>query len=180
MSEHQIIQGCIEGDVRCQRMLFDQYAGKMMMVCLRYASDQMEAEDILQNGFVKVFRHIGQFKYQGSFEGWVRKVMVNTALKYCQRKRIRFDELQPEMPHIPSVEPYVYSLLGEADLLHLIRRLPEGYRLVFNLHVIEGYSHEEIARMLEIKDSTSRSQLVKARRMLQQAITSLHKTTIAV
>jgi RNA polymerase sigma-70 factor (ECF subfamily) len=140
----------------------------------------MEAEDILQNGFIKVFRHIRQFKYEGSFEGWVRKVMVNTALKYCQRKRIRFDELQPDMPQIPGVEPYVYSLLGEADLLHLIRQLPEGYRLVFNLHVIEGYSHEEIAGMLNIKDSTSRSQLVKARRMLQHAVMSLHKTTIAV
>ncbi|TDX01040.1 RNA polymerase sigma factor [Dinghuibacter silviterrae] len=180
MSEHQVIQGCIEGDVRCQRMLFERYAGKMLMVCLRYASDHMEAEDILQNGFIKVFRHIGQFKYEGSFEGWVRKVMVNTALKYCQRKRIRFDELQPDMPQVPGIEPYVYSLLGEADLLHLIRQLPEGYRLVFNLHVIEGYSHEEIAGMLNIKDSTSRSQLVKARRMLQQAVTSLHKTTVAV
>ncbi len=140
----------------------------------------MEAEDILQTGFIKVFRHIGQFKFEGSFEGWIRKVIVNTALKCCQRKRIRFDELHPEMTQVPGVEPYVYSLLGEADVLHLIRQLPEGYRLVFNLHVIEGYSHEEIASMLGIKDSTSRSQLVKARRMLQQAITTLHKTTIAV
>lgn len=180
MTEYALIQGCIEGDVRCQRKLFEQYAGKMMMVCLRYASDYMEAEDILQNGFIRVFRHISQFKFGGSFEGWVRKVFVNTALKYCRRKRIPFEEFTPEMPQAPSIEPYVYARLEETDLLHLIRALPEGYRLVFNLYVIEGYSHEEIAHMLGIRDSTSRSQLVKARRLLQQAITALHKTTIAV
>jgi RNA polymerase sigma-70 factor (ECF subfamily) len=180
VTEFTIIQGCIEGDVRCQRKLFEQYAGKMMLVCLRYATDYMEAEDILQNGFVKVFRHLTQFKHEGSFEGWIRRVIVNTALKYCRRKRIHFDELTPDMPHLPQIEPYVYTRMGESDLLHLIRQLPEGYRLVFNLHVIEGYSHEEIAGMLGIQDSTSRSQLVKARRLLQQAIISMHKTTIAV
>ncbi len=180
MSEHQIIRGCIEGDVRSQRKLFELYAGKMLMLCLRYATDRMEAEDILQTGFVKVYRHISQFKFEGSFEGWVRRVMVNTALKHCQKKRIRFDELQPELLPAQGVDPYVYSHLGETDVLHLIRRLPEGYRIVFNLHVIEGYSHEEIASMLGIKDSTSRSQLVKARRLLQQSITSMHKTTMAI
>jgi RNA polymerase sigma factor (sigma-70 family) len=180
LTDYQIIQGCIEGDVRCQRLLFEQYAGKMLMVCVRYAADHMEAEDILQSGFIKVYRYISQFKFEGSFEGWVRRVMVNTALKHCQKKRIRFDEWQEESMQGPSIDPYVYSRLGETDLLHLIRRLPEGYRLVFNLHVIEGYSHEEISLMLGIKDSTSRSQLVKARRLLQQSITSMHKTTIAV
>jgi len=180
LTEFQIIQGCIEGDASCQRLLFERYAGKMLVVCLRYATDHMEAEDILQNGFIKVFRYISQFKHEGSFEGWVRRVMVNTALKHCQKKRIRFDELHPDMQNGPSIDPYVYSHLGENDLLHLIRQLPEGYRIVFNLHIIEGYSHEEIATMLGIKDSTSRSQLVKARRMLQMAITSLHKTTIAI
>ena len=180
LTEFQIIQGCIEGDARCQRSLFERYAGKMLIVCLRYATDQMEAEDILQNGFVKIYRYISQFKHEGSFEGWMRKVMVNTALKHCQKKRIHFDELQPEMPGAPVIEPYVYSHIGETDLLHLIRQLPEGYRIVFNLHVIEGYSHEEIASMLGIKDSTSRSQLVKARRMLQTAIASVHKATMAV
>jgi RNA polymerase sigma factor (sigma-70 family) len=180
LTEFQIIQGCIKGDARSQRSLFEQYAGKMLIVCLRYASDHMEAEDILQNGFVKIYKYISQFKHEGSFEGWMRRVMVNTALKHCQKKKIRFDELQPEMPGAPSIEPYVYSHLGETDLLHLIRQLPEGYRIVFNLHVIEGYSHEEIASMLGIKDSTSRSQLVKARRMLQAAIASVHKTNMAV
>ena len=180
MTEYQIIQGCIRGESRCQRLLFEQYAGKMLVLCMRYASDYMEAEDILQTGFVKIFRYINQFKFEGSFEGWVRRVMVNTALKHCKRKRIHFEELIPDGAGAPTVEPYVYSRVSEADLLLLIRALPEGYRIVFNLHVIEGYSHEEIAALLGIRDSTSRSQLVKARRMLQQAVALLYQTTIAV
>ena len=147
----------------------------MLTVCLRYAVDTMEAEDILQESFVKVYRNLSQFKFEGSFEGWVRRIVVNTALKHCQKKKIRFDEVKPDTQQGGSLEPSAYNHLGEQDLMQLINRLPEGYKIVFNLHVIEGYSHEEIAAMLNIKDSTSRSQLVKARRFLQNEIIKLHK-----
>lgn len=180
LTNNEIIYGCINSDARCQEALFKRYSGKMLAVCLRYVRDPMEAEDVLQDGFIKVFRYINQFKFEGSFEGWLRRIVVNTALKHCQRKKIPFDDLQPEHPRNPGIEPYAYAHITETELLQLISQLPDGYRIVFNLHVIEGYGHEEIAQLLGIKDSTSRSQLVKARRMLQQAVTSLNKTTIAV
>lgn len=136
----------------------------------------MEAEDMLQDAFVKIFRNISQFKFEGSFEGWIRRIVVNTALKHCAKKKIYFDEIKPDSNYNHSMEPQAYNHLGETDLLKLIQQLPEGYKLVFNLHIIEGYSHEEIADMLHIKDSTSRSQLVKARRFLQNEILKLQKS----
>jgi RNA polymerase sigma factor (sigma-70 family) len=180
VTEQELILGCIQNDERCQRTLFEKYAGKMLTVCLRYARDKMEAEDWLQDAFVKVFRNISQFKAEGSFEGWIRRIVVNTSLKHLQKKKIHFEEVDADRGNYQSVDPYVYSHLSEADLMKLINELPDGYKLVFNLHVIEGYSHDEIAAMLGIQDSTSRSQLVKARRYLQQAIISVHKQRLAV
>ncbi len=136
----------------------------------------MEAEDILQDSFVKIYRNLSQFKFEGSFEGWIRRIVVNTALKHCQKKKVKFDEIKPDVTQAGSLEPQAYQHLGENDLLQLIHKLPEGYKLVFNLHIIEGYSHEEIASLLNIKDSTSRSQLVKARRYLQNEILKLQKS----
>lgn len=178
MTEKEIIQRCLADDMQCQRMLFDQHAGKMMTICLRYASDQMEAEDLLMESFVKIFRYMHQYKFEGSFEGWMRRVVVNTALKHLQKKKIRFEEIKPDKA-TESLEAGAYMHLGEKEILELIKQLPDGYRLVFNLYVIEGYSHEEIAEMLKIQPGTSRSQLVKARKMLQQQIADLHKTVAA-
>ncbi|MDB5232852.1 MAG: polymerase ECF-type sigma factor [Chitinophagaceae bacterium] len=159
-------------------MLFEQFAGKMMAVCMRYASDTAQAEDMLQEGFIRVFNYIGQFKFEGSFEGWIRRIMVNSALKSLQKKRIDFKEITDRDNSFSSPEPYAYNNLGEDELMKLINDLPDGYRIVFNLNVIEGYSHEEIATMLNIQASTSRSQLVKARKMLQQQILNLQKIAV--
>jgi RNA polymerase sigma factor (sigma-70 family) len=178
LTEYELIKGCIKQDSQCQRLLFEQYAGKMMTVCLRYAHDVMEAEDMMQEGFIRVFSYIGQFKFEGSFEGWIRRVMVNTALKQLQKKRLSFSEIKDNNEQAPRMEPYAYSNLGEEDLMKLISQLPDGYRTIFNLNIIEGYSHEEIAKMLEIQPSTSRSQLVKARKMLQNQILSLQKIAV--
>ena len=153
-------------------------AGTMMTVCLRYSKDQMDAEDILQEAFIRVFKYIHQFKFDGSFEGWIRRVVVNTALKSISKKKITFSDTEGNKEVTPPIEPYVYSNLGEDDILKLISQLPEGYKLVFNLNVIEGYSHDEIAKMLKIEASTSRSQLVKARKMLQNKIAGLHKIAV--
>jgi len=178
LTEYELIKGCIKHDPSCQRMLFEQYAGKMMTVCLRYAHDSMEAEDMLQEAFIRVFNYIDQFKFEGSFEGWIRRVVVNTALKQLQKKRLSFSEINDNNQQAPRLESYAYSNLGEEELMKLIGQLPDGYRTIFNLNVIEGYSHEEIARMLDIQPSTSRSQLVKARKMLQNQILNLQKIAV--
>ena len=157
-------------------MLFEQYAGKFMTVCLRYANDTMEAEDMLQDGFVRIFNNMHQFKFEGSFEGWMRRIVVNVALKHLQKKRLHFSEIKEYGG--PSLDASAYTHLGEEDLMKLISNLPNGYRIVFNMNVIEGYSHEEIAQQLNIQASTSRSQLVKARKMLQQQIFELQKIAV--
>ena len=159
-------------------MLFEQYAGKFMSVCLRYSIDSMEAEDMLQEGFVRIFNNLHQFKHEGSFEGWMRRIVVNVCLKYIQKRKLPFKDIDGESASELHIQPYIYGNLSEDDLLKLISNLPDGYRIVFNLNVIEGYSHEEIAVMLGIEASTSRSQLVKARRMLQNQIIKLEKIAV--
>lgn len=178
MTEYEIIKGCLNNNVKCQQSLFERYAGKMMTVCLRYAKDQMEAEDIFQEAFIRVFKYLHQFKFDGSFEGWIRRVVVNTALKSISKKKIVFSNKEGYEEVSVQVESYAYSNLGEDDILKLISQLPDGYRLVFNLNVIEGFSHDEIAKMLKIEPSTSRSQLVKARKMLQNKILGLNKIAV--
>ncbi|GAC1395037.1 MAG: RNA polymerase sigma factor [Sediminibacterium sp.] len=150
----------------------------MLSVCLRYANDGMEAEDMIQDAFIKVFQYIGQFKFEGSFEGWIRRIVVNTAIRHLEKKKIHFKEIDDHSSQGPQLDPHAYTHLGEEDLLKLINQLPEGYRLVFNLNIIEGYSHEEIAEMLNIQPGTSRSQLVKARKMLQHQILQLQKIAV--
>lgn len=178
MTEHEIIKGCIKKDALCQRMLFETFAGKMMAVCLRYGRDQFEAEDMLQEAFIKIFSHIDQFKFEGSFEGWIRRIVVNTALKILQKKRINFLEATEKTQASEPVNTYALSKLNAEELMKLISGLPDGYRTVFNLNVIEGYNHDEIAKMLNIKASTSRSQLVKARKLLQEQIKQLEKIAV--
>lgn len=178
MTETDLIKGCIRQEPSCQRMLFEQFAGKMMTVCLRYANDSMEAEDMMQDGIIKVFQYIHQFKFEGSFEGWIRRIIVNTAIRHLEKKKIHFKDIDENGGYIPQLDPYAYAHLGQEDLMKLINQLPEGYRVVFNLNVIEGYSHDEIATMLKIQPGTSRSQLVKARKMLQQQIIQLQKIAV--
>jgi len=178
MTEKELIKGCIREDTPCQQALFEHYAGKMMAVCTRYARHRLEAEDILQEAFVKVFDNLKQFEFKGSFEGWIRRIVVNTALKHHQRKYFSNEQIAVEnFPDMPT-EPMAYATLGEKELLAMIARLPEGYRVVFNLYAIEGYSHREIADMLAIQESTSRSQLVKARKLLQVQLEKLQRVAI--
>jgi len=178
LTEEQLIKGCIQQDMECQRMLFEQYAGRMMTICLRYSCDQPEAEDILQEAFIKIFSHLSQYKFQGSFEGWMKRIVVNCALKMIQKKRIQFSEIHSQELISTQPDPDALSNLTEDELLKLISNLPDGYRIVFNLSVMEGYNHDEIAALLGIQPTTSRSQLVKARRLLQKQIMSNQKIAI--
>lgn len=179
-TEKELIQFCIKGDRKSQKQLFEVYGPKMMSVCLRYAKNKNEAEDIFQEGFIRVFRHIENFSFEGSFEGWIRRIMINTALKYNSKKSLgwNLNTLDDIIQQFDKSEPDVVSMLTEEELLSYISRLPHGYRMVFNLFVIEGYSHKEIGDMMNIEESTSRSQLVKARKMLQYNLRSILKMVI--
>jgi RNA polymerase sigma-70 factor (ECF subfamily) len=142
----------------------------MYAVCLRYARTPADAADILQEGFIKVYTKLNQYHFQGSFEGWIRRIMVNTALRTYQRHRYELEQTGLErLPESPQ-EADAIALLSEGELLGMIGRLPDGYRLVFNLVAIEGYSHAEAAEVLGIQESTSRSQLTKARRWLSEEL----------
>ncbi len=178
VSENEIFVGCLKGNINYQKILFNRYSGKFMTVCLRYASDQMLAEDMLQEAFIRIFNHLDQFKSEGSFEGWMRRIVVNVCLKAIKNKRINFSTDDDAGIQIPDKGTDAPSHLSEDELLRLIKQLPTGYRIIFNLHAIEGYSHDEIGEMLNIKASTSRSQLVKARKMLQQQIINLQKIAV--
>ncbi|MEP6675065.1 MAG: sigma-70 family RNA polymerase sigma factor [Ferruginibacter sp.] len=181
MTEEQLIKGCIKEDTFCQREVFNRYAGRMLGVCNRYARNPADAEDILQDAFMKVFDKLNQFKFEGSFEGWIRKIVVNTALKKYSLSRYDKEVVGYEIKdrdEDQGSEPVAYHHLTEKDLLNLIDKLPDGYRLIFNLYVIEGYQHDEIAAMLNIQPGTSRSQLVKARTMLQKQLTALQKVAV--
>jgi RNA polymerase sigma factor (sigma-70 family) len=177
-TEKDLIQACLCGERQAQMEIFNLYAPKMMVVCLRYARHRLEAEDILQDAFVKVFTHMGEFEFNGSFEGWVRRIIINTAIKNNQRKSVQYEELGLDNILEDSTDPDVFSTLSEEELINIIEALPDGYRLVFNLYAIEGFNHKEIANILNIEEGTSRSQLYKARKMLQEKVFELYQQAV--
>lgn len=172
MTEKELINGCSAKNLTCQNLLFKQYAGKLMTICLRYSSTRQDAEDMLQESFIRIFSTISQYRFEGSFEGWLRRVTVTTCLKMLMKKRVQFTELIVPEENVTAIEPVAVSNLTEDELIKMIGALPVGYRMVFNLYVMEEYSHDEIAAMLNIEATTSRSQLLKARRLLQKQILS--------
>tara|TARA_B100000508_G_C11451466_1_gene274323 strand:- start:182 stop:721 length:540 start_codon:yes stop_codon:yes gene_type:complete len=173
MEEKKLIQACIREDKIAQRFMYDLYAPKMYFVCLRYARHTQEAQDMLQDGFIKVFDHLSSFKYNGSFEGWIRRIIVNTSLNHCRKSSFKQEHVGLEDYHEKTVKADAISRMSEEELLKMIQSLPDGYRIVFNLYVIEGYSHKEIGKMLDISESTSRSQLAKSRKWMQAALKKL-------
>jgi RNA polymerase sigma factor (sigma-70 family) len=179
LTEAELIAGCMNGKNECQRILFEKYAGTMMSICLRYANDEHVAQDILQVGFVKVFESIHQFKNEGSFEGWLKRIFVNIALRQLSKRKLNFSNIDDVDTQASFEDPAVIAKISEHEIHKMIRMLPDGYRTVFNLNIIEGYSHEEIAAMLKIQQGTSRTQLLKARKMLQ-ALISKHFNLILI
>jgi RNA polymerase sigma factor (sigma-70 family) len=181
LTDTELIKGCIREDAACQRGLFTRYASSLLGVCNRYARNKEDAEDILQDAFIKIFNKINQFKGDGSFEGWMRRVVVNTALKKYTlsrySKEVSVEEIR-ESTDVDINDVPAFNHLTQKDLLLIINRLPDGYRLVFNLYVIEGYQHDEIADMLGIQPGTSRSQLVKARNLLQKEVLQMQRVAV--
>lgn len=173
LTEEELLEGCRKGKASSQRGLYDRLAPKMLGVCLRYIKDREEAEHVMIGGIVKVFEKLDQFKSEGSFEGWVRRIIVNDCLMYIRKNRnmsLQTDiETATDSPNLSIME----DALDKEDLLKLIGELPVGYRTVFNLYAIEGYSHAEIAEQLDISENTSKSQLSRARKWLQTRLAEL-------
>jgi RNA polymerase sigma-70 factor (ECF subfamily) len=172
MTEKELIEGCKKGKHRAFEALYRKYAMKMMAIALRYCNTTFEGEDILQESFIKVFQKIHTFDQKGSFEGWLKRVVVNTAINYYhQTYKHKFQIDYHSLPtESDSVLPDVISRMTNEELLQIIRDLPEGYRMVFNLYVIEGYNHKEIGEMLGVTEGTSKSQLFKAKEIIKKLL----------
>lgn len=188
--DNELAKSCSQGQEEFCKILFERFYGKMLNVCKRYAKDGEEAKDILQDGFIRVFKHIPQYENRGSLEGWVRRVMVTTALNHCKKHHMNGSLTDLQIDSVISDEDesielnYVNNPAAEKmdaeKILSMIQSLPPVYKAVFNMHAIEGYSHQEIADELNITESTSRSNLAKARQKLQKMLNSVHKNKISV
>jgi len=177
MNEEEILIGCQANNENAQKYLFDRYSRIMTGVCMRYADSYEEAQDIVQDAFIKVFKKIETFSGKGSLEGWIRKIMINTALDYLRSiKNERFHLDVDEVEFLLHKKEMIVESLQAQDLLKIIRTLPVGYRTVFNLYAIEGFSHKEIAKQLNISENTSKSQYSRARSLLQKKLEKLNIT----
>jgi RNA polymerase sigma factor (sigma-70 family) len=166
----KLIEGCLKDQRESQYQLYKQLSGKMFAVCMRYAHNREIAEDLLQEGFVKVFTNIDKFRGDGSFEGWVRRIMVNTAVENYRKNNKMYPILNIEQTDLSINFEAPSTDLELEDLVNMIQQLSPGYRTVFNLYVVEGFSHREIADMMQISEGTSKSQLARARYLLMDMI----------
>jgi len=167
MDDHQLVRDCLKEKPEAQRQLYERFAETMLGVCYRYTKSIKDAEDVLQEGFVKIFLGLKQYRFEGELSAWIRRVMVNTSLNFLKRNRKYRDEMyfiEQPLHLVTDDDPAI--ILQAKELANLIRQLPQGYQTIFNLHAVEGYSHVEIGEMLGITDSTSRSQFSRARGLL--------------
>ncbi|MCB2196578.1 MAG: RNA polymerase sigma factor [Bacteroidetes bacterium] len=174
-----LIKACVKGNRVAQNRLYHLFADKMYGLCLRYADSEDEAKDILQDGFIKVFINLKQFNNKGSFEGWIRKIIVNTALEKFRDKSYLFAvNMDNDYDQSDKKYDHILSELAANDLLKLIQELSPQYRMVFNLYAIEGYSHKEICKMLNIKEGTSKSNLSRAREILKDKVKKYYNVSV--
>lgn len=185
MTEAQIIKACKAGDPDGFYQLVNKYAGRLFGICLRYMKDEDDAKDVLQEGFIKIFKKIESYKPTGSFEAWLSKVVVNQSLMELRKKKKQFLIIESEILSIDQIDNFDIEIeLEEMDILEMLWELPDHYRIILNLAIIEGYSHEEISEMLKINVSTSRTKLGRARKKLQEIYlekskVQLYKKTLA-
>lgn len=169
-----LLDGCKAGNRKSQEMLYKACSGKMLGVCMRYAKDHFEAEDMMQTGFIKIFKKINDFRGEGSFEGWMRRIMVHTSIEFYRKNLRSLNVVDIDESHEQSATTaFDMSSINVKDLMRLIQNLSNGYRLVFNMYAIEGYSHKEIAEQLGITEGASKSQLSRARAILREQILNL-------
>jgi RNA polymerase sigma factor (sigma-70 family) len=176
-SDLEVVDGCLSGKSQFEEILYHRYSGRLMAICRRYAKSQDEAQDVFHDAFVRIFQHLHTFDRNGSFEGWMKRICVNTAINNFRKNKDTYQHLDvTETEDLAHTEMNALDSLSNQELIEMINRLPEGYRMVFNLHAIEGYTHPEIAEMLNIAEGTSKSQLVKAKAYLKQLL-ALHSIT---
>ena len=170
VSETDLIQGCISGNRQMQELLYQKYSSKMYGVCLRYSGNVEDANDLLQEGFIKIFKNLTKFRGEGSFEGWIRRIFVNTSIEHFRKKVKLYNVSEVQENTIEDYNLNILDTLAEKDIISLVNELSPGYKAVFNMHVIEGYSHKEIADILGINEGTSKSQLARAKGVLKKSV----------
>ena len=171
MSLEELAQKSLQNDHVAQRLLYESLAGKMLAICLRYVGDRESAKDVMHDGFIRLFEKLGSYSGFGSFEGWARKIFVNVSLTHLRKSNVlRFSEPIDDLISPPSLLFSDFDSFGTEDLVTCMASMPPGFRAVFNLFAIEGYSHEEISKILHISKNTSRSQYVRARKWLQKRL----------
>ena len=165
-----LIDECLNGNRIAHKQLYDMHKVKMFTLCMRYMSNKQDAEDMLQDGWIKVFKQLGSFdSKKGTFYGWIRKIFVNTNLEFLRKKRLQFDDLtEYQFENEIVLEPTIFDQMSMQEMVGLLQRLPNGYRSVFNLYAIEGYTHKEIGKILGVSPNTSKTQLMKAKQMMQK------------
>ena len=176
ISEKQLINDCQKGIKSSQYKLVRRYSGMLMKVSRRYVSDQASAKDVVQESFILIFRYIDKFKNTGSFEGWIRKITVRCALQWIGKSHFKKETSLTNLEVNDSVDPAIFNKLGIEEIKIMVAELPIGYRTVFNLNVMEGYNHNEIGELLGITESSSRSQLTRAKRLLKKKLESINIT----
>jgi len=175
----EIVEGCKNNNRKAQKLLYDKYSPIMMGICMRYALSTDEAQDILQEGFFKILKQINQFQNKGSFEGWMKRIMVNTAITNYRKNLKHYNQYDIDDVHSDINSTSMFnSDFTHDELLKLIRELPKGYRIIFNLYAIEGYKHKEIAAMLDIDIATSKSQYSRAKKVLRTKMEKVSKIKI--
>ena len=167
----KLAQRCLQNDSQAQRLLYEHLSGKMLAVCCRYVGDRETAKDVMHDGFIRLFEKLGSYSGTGSFEGWARKIFVNMALSHLRKSNVlRFSESVDDLKASPPLLRQELDFYSTEDILACISLMPPGFRAVFNLFAIEGYPHDEIAKILNINENTSRSQYARARKWLQQQL----------
>jgi len=171
MDDFTLVKECLSGSPKAQKTLFDKFAPKMFSICLRYMKNSDQAEDVLQDGFIKIFSKLSDYKNEGVLEGWIRRIMVNTCLDQLRKNAKFLNDVQAEeVEYKLDSNSYIAETLMAEDLMAMVQKMPDGYRVVFNMFAIEGYSHQEIAAHLGVTESTSKSQYLRARAYLRERI----------
>lgn len=176
--ESDLIKGCINGDPQMQRLIYQRFSSMMYAVCLRYSENTEDANDIMQEGFIKVYKSLNKFRAEGSFEGWVRRIFINTSIEHYRKKVKLYNVTEVQENTIEDKELDALDSLAAKDIMNIVNELSPGYKAVFNMHVIEGYSHKEIADILGITEGTSKSQLARAKGVLKKIIETRIRKTI--
>ena len=174
MTEKELIKACKKGKREAQELLYRRYSAKLFGVCLRYASSYQEAEDFLQEGFIRIYKKMYKYQPTGSFAGWLHRLMINVALEHIRRNKKRKNQTTLDQAfHVAEESADIFSSFGTKDIMRMVQQLPAGYRAVFNLYVVEGYSHKEISELLGMSESTSKSQLSRAKATLRKLLATI-------